>query len=76
MKEFLEQILKKIANQPEKVSVDESEDEIGKIMIINTAEEDKAIVIGKGGRNINALRTISTIFSKRDGERVYIKVAE
>lgn len=76
MKELLEVIVKKIVDEPDKVTIEESEDEIGKVLIVNTAEEDKAIVIGKSGRNIRAIRTISSIFAKREGEKVFVKIAE
>ncbi len=76
MEKLLEFLVKSIVNKPEEVEITESSDEIGKVMIIKLAEEDKAFVIGKSGRNIKAIRDICSIISKKNGEKVFIKIEE
>ena len=40
------------------------------------SEEDKPLVIGKGGRNIRAIRQITSILARKEDKRIYIKIAD
>ena len=77
MQDLVESIVKKIINHPDEVVVSENIDEYqNTIIYIELNEEDKPIVIGKGGRNINAIRDIASILARKNGKRVYIKVVD
>lgn len=72
MKKLLEYIVKGLVKNPQKVRIVEKKGENEQpIFIIKTADEDKGIVIGKGGRVINAIRTIISIKAR---SRTEVKV--
>ena len=79
MKELLEYIVKSIVNNPDSVEITErdSVDFPGlTILTINVAENDIGIVIGKGGRTINAIRDIISINAIRSKKRVRVNLEE
>jgi len=76
MKDFLEYLLKDIVDDPDSVKVEEGSDEMGDVLFVDLKEEDKALVIGKNGRNIRALRNLVSIIGKKQGERAYIKIVD
>ncbi|MCK9369060.1 KH domain-containing protein [Candidatus Dojkabacteria bacterium] len=79
MKELIEHIVKSIVNTPDEVVVSEKEsvDFPGLIIYsIKVAETDKGVVIGRGGRTINAIRDLVTIAAIRLQKRVKVLVEE
>jgi uncharacterized protein len=76
MRDFVEYVVKQIVDNPDDVMVEEGEDDKGKVLTVKLAESDKAFVIGKGGRNIKAVRDLASIVGKKNNERFYIKIAD
>lgn len=76
MRDFVEYVVKQIVDNPDDVMVEEGEDDKGKVLTVKLAESDKAFVIGKGGRNIKAIRDLASIVGKKNNERFYIKIAD
>lgn len=75
MKELVEYIVKQIVEHPDDVTIMESVDETGKIMLeIHTNPLDTGIVIGKQGKNINAIRSLVKIKAIKEGKFVDVKV--
>jgi predicted RNA-binding protein YlqC (UPF0109 family) len=75
MKELVEYIVRQIVENPDAVSVTESVDEGGRIMLeIVTDPKDTGIVIGKQGKNINAIRSLVKIMAIKAGKFVDVKV--
>ena len=72
MQEFLEYIVEK----PEEIKISEGEDDKGPYFLVELSEEDKPLVIGKGGRNIRAIRQITSILARKEDKRIYIKIAD
>ena len=58
LKEFTEYIVKSIVSNPEKVRVSEFKLEDDLIIEVLVSDEDRSIVIGKGGKMANAIRTL------------------
>lgn len=59
IKDFTEYLVKGIVNEPDMVKVSEFGGEDDAIILeVLVTENDRGIVIGKGGRNANAIRTI------------------
>jgi len=77
MEELIEYIIENIVKNPKDVTIEkeDGENEEVTVYVINVNEEDKGIVIGKGGRTINAIRDIVKIKAIREGVRVFVKVA-
>lgn len=77
MKELLQYILSKIVADPDTIIITEEVNELGEdILNVNIPESDRGIVIGKGGKNIQAIRNIISIIAKREGKKVRIKILD
>ncbi|WKZ30007.1 MAG: KH domain-containing protein [Candidatus Dojkabacteria bacterium] len=75
MKELVEYIVRQIVENPDSVVINETVDETGKIMLeIHTDPADTGIVIGKQGKNINAIRSLVKIKAIKEGKFVDVKV--
>jgi predicted RNA-binding protein YlqC (UPF0109 family) len=77
MKELLNYILSKIVTDPAQINITEDTNEYGET-VLNVAlpEEERGIVIGKGGKNIESIRNIVSIIAKREGKKVRIKILD
>ena len=58
MKELIEMIAKALVDNPDKVKVSQLDGEQSSIIELNVAQEDLGKVIGKQGRNAQAIRVI------------------
>jgi len=58
VKELIELIAKSLVDNPDKVQVSQLEGEQSSIIELKVAQEDVGKVIGKQGRNIQAIRVI------------------
>lgn len=76
MKAFIEFVLQNSLPEGTDFQVEESTDEIGVVFTIVIPEELRGIIIGKGGRNIKAIRDVASIIARRENKRVFIKIAD
>ena len=76
MDEFIAYIVKNLVEKPEAVDVQVVEGQSKTLIEIRVAKEDIAKVIGKGGRTINAIRTISFALGARMGKRLQIELMD
>ena len=77
MKELLQYILSKIVADPETIVITEEVNEFQEnVLNVAIPEEERGIVIGKGGKNIQAIRNIISIIAKREGKKVRIKILD
>lgn len=77
MKELLQYILSKIVTDPETIVITEEVNEFQEnVLNVAIPEEERGIVIGKGGKNIQAIRNIISIIAKREGKKVRIKIID
>ncbi|MFB0556908.1 MAG: KH domain-containing protein, partial [Dehalococcoidia bacterium] len=58
MKELVEYIVKSIVAEPDKVNITEENSDIGLLIKLEVAPEDKGRVIGRQGRVAEAIRTL------------------
>lgn len=58
LKEFTEYLVKSIVNNPDKVRVSEFKLEDDLIIEVLVSDDDRSVVIGKGGKMANAIRTL------------------
>ncbi len=58
LKEFTEYLVKSIVNNPDRVRVSEFKLEDDLIIEVLVSDTDRSVVIGKGGKMANAIRTI------------------
>ena len=77
MKEFVEFIVKHLVDKPDKVSVEESLPNENTFEIkITVDQSDIGKVVGKKGKNIDALRTLMTAVAAKERHRVVLQVLE
>ena len=58
LKEFTEYLVKSIVNNPDKVRVSEFKLEDDLIIEVLVSDDDRSVVIGKGSKMANAIRTL------------------
>ena len=75
-KDLIEYIAKSLVDDPDAVSVNETEGERGPVLELKVAEGDIGKVIGKYGRIAKALRTVSSASSSKDGKRYSLEILD
>ena len=74
--EFLKYVAKSIVNNPDKVSVERSVDEMGVLLTLKVAPEDMGFIIGRRGQTAQAMRTLLKIVGTKNNARVNLKIHE
>jgi hypothetical protein len=77
MKELLEYLARQLVDEPDKVEVDQFDEEDGTVVLeLAVAEDDYGKIIGKGGRTANALRTVVKAAAVKEGRRVLVDIVD
>jgi predicted RNA-binding protein YlqC (UPF0109 family) len=76
MKELVKYLAKAIVDRPEEVIVTEIEGDKTSIIKLRVAKEDFGLIIGKKGRNAEALRTILRAAAAKLGKRPTLEIVE
>ena len=75
MRQLIEYIAKSLVDDPDAVQVRQIRGDRATILKLRVAEDDKGWVIGKGGRVVNAMRTLLKVAaSSRRGSRVILDI--
>ena len=76
MAELLEELARRLVDEPDAVQVEQVEGEDGSLVFrLHVAEGDVGKVIGRQGRIARALRTIVRAGAAREGRRVLLEIA-
>ncbi len=76
MRELIEVIAKALVEYPDQVRVSEIAGEHASVIELRTAKEDLGKIIGKRGRNAQAIRTILNAASAKLRKRVVLEIIE
>ena len=76
MKELLLYIAKNLVDDPDQVTVTESEGEDGKVLQLHVAPGDMGKVIGRQGRIAKEIRTVVKTAAPRTGEKVTVDIVD
>ncbi len=76
MSELLEELARRLVDDPEAVRVEESDEHGVLVLRLHVAPDDVGKVIGRQGRIVRALRTIVRASAGRGGRRVQLEIAE
>ena len=77
MQKLLKDIVKSIVDKPDEVEVNINESENTVVYELNVGDGDLGKVIGKKGRNVNAIRTLlSASNAKEGGKRAILEIIE
>jgi len=71
---FLEKLIKMLVNNPRKVKVDRVVNERGVLLEINVDPEDIGTLVGKQGRNIDAIRYLTRIIGLKNKSYVSVRL--
>ena len=74
LKQTLINIAKAIVDHPDEVNVLESEENNKVTLVLNVAESDMGMVIGKGGKIAKAIRTVMRAATTADGKEVSVVI--
>ena len=76
MKELVELIAKSLVDNPERVQVSQLDGEQSSIIELKVAQEDLGKVIGKQGRNVQAVRVILGAAGMKLKKRFILEIIE
>jgi predicted RNA-binding protein YlqC (UPF0109 family) len=75
-KEFVEHIVKHLVDNEDEIKVTERDGDQAVIIEVRVAKTDYGKIIGKHGKNADALRTLARAVSARHGKRITLEVIE
>lgn len=75
-RDFVEYIIKAIVNNPDKVEVSRTVDELGVLLSVKVGAEDMGLLIGRSGSTAKAIRTLARIVGMRNNARVNLRIEE
>ena len=76
MKELLEQIIRALAEHPEKTHINEFYGEKTVVLEFRCPKPDAGRIIGKGGKTIGSIRGLLNAVAAKDGRRAVLEVVE
>jgi len=77
MKEFVEYIAKQLVDNPDAVVVEEKLTEDKKLILsLKVQSDDIGKVIGKQGKTAQAMRTLLTAVSSKEGKRAVLEIQD
>jgi uncharacterized protein len=77
MGELLAFLARSLVDEPDKVQVEEFEEDDGTLVLeLSVADDDYGKVIGRGGRTAQALRTVIKAAAVKDNRRVLVDIVE
>jgi len=76
MKKILSLIIESIVEKPDKVEVDEQEQNGIINFTIKVDKEDMGKVIGKNGKVIKSIRNVMKIPAIKNGKKIYVTLSE
>ncbi len=77
MRELLEYLAKALVDEPDRVQVEEFEEDDGTLVLeLSVGDDDYGQVIGRGGRTAQALRTVVKAAAVKDNRRVLLDIVE
>lgn len=74
--QFLEYVVKALADHPEEVVVKRTVDEMGVLLTLKLNKEDMGKIIGRSGATAKAIRTILRVVGMKMDARVNLKIEE
>ena len=77
MRELLEYLARALVDSPDRVTIEEFEEDDGTLVLeLSVADDDYGQIIGRGGRTAQALRTVVKAAAVKDNRRVLIDIVE
>jgi len=74
--EFIENVVKALVNNPDDVKTTREVDEMGVLVTLKINPEDMGIIIGRGGQNARAIRTLVRVVGAKNNAHVNLRIEE
>lgn len=74
--QFLEYVVKALADTPDDVKIRRTVDEMGVLLTLSVNKDDMGKVIGRSGATAKAIRTILRVVGMKNDARVNLKIEE
>jgi len=74
--QFLEYVVKALADHPEDVKITRTVDEMGVLLTLSVHKDDMGKVIGRSGATAKAIRTVLRVVGMKNDARVNLKIEE
>lgn len=74
--QFLEFVVKALADFPDDVKVTRTVDEMGVLLLLSVNKDDMGKIIGRSGQTAKAIRTILRVVGMKNNARVNLKIEE
>jgi predicted RNA-binding protein YlqC (UPF0109 family) len=74
--QFLEYVIKALVDNPDKVVIGRSVDEMGVLMTLTVDPIDMGKIIGRQGNTAKAIRTLLRVVGMKNNARVNLKINE
>jgi uncharacterized protein len=74
--EFLEYVVKGLADHPESVKITRTVDEMGVLLSLDVHPEDMGKIIGRSGNTAKAIRILLRVVGMKNNARVNLKINE
>ena len=76
MQDFLEYVVKNLADQPDEVSVEPTDRNGDTVYQLKLAPDDIGKIVGRKGATINAIRSLVVAASAKAGKRCSVEIVE
>jgi uncharacterized protein len=77
VRELLVYLAQQLVDEPERVEVEEFEEDDGTLVLeLSVGDDDYGKVIGRGGRTAQALRAVVKAAAVKDNRRVLVDIVE
>jgi uncharacterized protein len=74
--EFLEYVIKTLVDNPAKVEINRTVDEMGVLLTLKVDQADMGKIIGRDGNTAKAIRTLLRVVGMKNNARVNLKINE
>jgi uncharacterized protein len=73
---FLRSIAESLVSNKEAIHIEEKQDELGTLISLRVDPSDMGMIIGRGGKTIDSLRTVMRVFGSKSGARINLRMIE
>ena len=74
--QFLDYVVKALVDNPDKVKINRTVDEMGVLLTLDVEPADMGKVIGRSGNTAKAIRTLLRVVGMKNNSRVNLKINE
>ena len=73
---FLRMVVESLLQNTSAIEITEKHDELGILLTLQVDPSDMGSIIGRGGKTIDAIRTVLRVFGSKSGTRVNLRILE